>query len=107
MPFYDPTDEEVKDIIRNEGLFQINDLETHAFDLGHCKEESSLQSCRAKPGEKEANWIRAALETMIVAHFGDAINIDTLFAKYAHHVSQHASCMNKTSVTLVVSLVRK
>ncbi|KAG2262534.1 hypothetical protein Bca52824_069613 [Brassica carinata] len=107
MPFYDPTKEEVKEIIRNEGSFQINDLETHAFDLGHSKEESSLQSCRAKPGEKEANCIRAALETILVAHFGDAINMDTLFAKYAHHVSQHASCTNKTSVTLVVSLVRK
>ena len=103
MPFYDPTEEEVKEIIRNEGSFQINDLETHAFDLGHSKEESSLQSCRAKSGEKEANCIRAATETMLVAHFRDAINIDTLFAKYAHHVSQHASCMRKTSVILVVS----
>ncbi|CAF1791296.1 unnamed protein product [Brassica oleracea var. botrytis] len=107
MPFYDPTEEEVKEIIRNEASFQINDLETHAFDLGHSKEESSLQSCRAKSGEKEANCIRAATETMLVAHFRDAINIDTLFAKYAHHVSQHASCINKTSITLVASLVRK
>ncbi|CAN6998930.1 unnamed protein product [Brassica rapa subsp. trilocularis] len=107
MPFYDPTEEEVNEIIRNEGSFQINDLETHAFDLGHSKEESSLQLCRAKPGEKEANCVRAAIETMLVAHFEDAISIETLFAKYAHHVSQHASCMNKTSVTLVVSLVRK
>ncbi|WZY94122.1 hypothetical protein YC2023_066451 [Brassica napus] len=107
MPFYDPTEEEVNEIIRNEGSFQINDLETHAFDLGHSKAESSLQSCRAKPGEKEANCVRAAIETMLVAHFGDAISIDTLFAKYAHHVSQHASCMNKTSVTLVVSLGNK
>ncbi|KAJ0243924.1 S-adenosyl-L-methionine-dependent methyltransferases superfamily protein [Hirschfeldia incana] len=107
LPFYDPTEEEVKEIIRNEGSFQINDLETHAFDLGHSKGESSLQSSRAKQGEKEANCVRAALETMLVAYFGDAINIDTLFAKYAHHVSQHAICMNKTSVTLVISLVRK
>ncbi|CDY51318.1 BnaCnng20630D [Brassica napus] len=100
MPFYDPTEEEVKEIIRNEASFQINDLETHAFDLGHSKEET-------KSGEKEANCIRAATETMLVAHFRDAINIDTLFAKYAHHVSQHASCINKTSITLVASLVRK
>ncbi|XP_048623259.1 salicylate/benzoate carboxyl methyltransferase-like [Brassica napus] len=102
MPLYDPTDEELKEIIINEGSFQINDLETHAFDLGHSKEENR-ESCRAKPGEKEANCIRAAFEMMLVAHFGDAINIDTLFAKYAHHVSQHASCMRKTSVILVVS----
>ncbi|CAH2074177.1 unnamed protein product [Thlaspi arvense] len=107
MPFYDPNEEEVKEIIRNEGSFQINDLETHVFDLGHSNEERSLQSHRVKAGQKEASCIRAVTETMLVAHFGDAIDIDALFEKYAHHVSQHASCRNKTSVTLIVSLIRK
>ncbi|CAA0400600.1 putative SAM dependent carboxyl methyltransferase [Arabidopsis thaliana] len=106
MPFYDPNEEEVKEIIRNEGSFQINDLEMHEFDLGHSKEECSLQSHKAKAGQKEASCIRAVTETMLVAHFGDDI-IDALFHKYAHHVSQHASCRVKTSVTLIVSLVRK
>ncbi|CAH8379803.1 unnamed protein product [Eruca vesicaria subsp. sativa] len=107
MPYYDPTEREVKEIIRNEGSFQINDLEAHPFDLGHCKGESSLQSAGAKPGEKEANCMRAVSEKMLLAHFQDAINIDTMFQKYEHHVSQHASCRIKTSVNLMVSLVRK
>ncbi|XP_010466351.1 PREDICTED: salicylate/benzoate carboxyl methyltransferase-like [Camelina sativa] len=106
MPFYDPNEEEVKEIITNEGSFKINDLETHAFDLGHSDENFSFQSHIAQAGKKEANCIRAVTETMLVAHFGDAINIDTLFEKYAHHVSQHASCKNKTSVSLVISLIR-
>ncbi|XP_024012119.1 salicylate/benzoate carboxyl methyltransferase isoform X2 [Eutrema salsugineum] len=107
LPFYDPNEEEVKEIIRNEGSFQINDLETHVFDLAHCNEDCSLQTHRAKPGEKVANCIRALIETMLVAHFGDAFDIDTLFERYAHHVSQHTSCKNKTSVSLVVTLIRK
>ncbi|XP_013611709.1 PREDICTED: salicylate/benzoate carboxyl methyltransferase-like isoform X1 [Brassica oleracea var. oleracea] len=107
VPFYDPNEEEVKEIIRNEGSFMVNDLEPHVFDLGLSKEEYGLQSDRGKAGEKEANCIRAVTEMMLVSHFGDAINIDTLFEKYAHHVSQHASCKNKTSVSLVVSLIRK
>ena len=107
LPFYDPNEEEMREIIRNEGSFMIKDLETHVFDLGHSNEDYSLQSDRAKAGEKEANCIRAVTEMMLVSHFGDAINIDTLFEKYAHHVSQHASCKNKTSVSLVVSLIRK
>ncbi|KAL1197195.1 Salicylate/benzoate carboxyl methyltransferase [Cardamine amara subsp. amara] len=90
MPFYDPSEEEVKEIIRKEGSFQINDLETHGFDLGHSKEDGSLQAHRVKAGQKEASCIRAVTETMLVAHFGDAI-IDTLFNKYAYHVAQHAS----------------
>ncbi|ESQ40350.1 hypothetical protein EUTSA_v10013754mg [Eutrema salsugineum] len=106
MPFYDPTKEEVTDLIRKEGSFQINDLETHGFDLGHSIEDCSLQPHRVKSGQKEASCIRAVTETMLVAHFGDAINIDTLFNKYAFHVSQHATCTVKTTVTLVVSLIR-
>ncbi|CAH2070213.1 unnamed protein product [Thlaspi arvense] len=104
IPFYDPNEEELKEIIRKEGSFQINDVETHGFDLGHSNEDCSLQSLR---GHKEAGCIRAVTETMLVAHFGDSINIDTLFSKYAHHVSQHTSCNIKTTVTLVVSLIRK
>nr|VDD21106.1 unnamed protein product [Brassica rapa] len=107
VPFYDPNEEEVKEIIRNEGSFMVNNLEPHVFDLGLSNEEYGLQSDKAKAGEKEANCIRAVTEMMLVSHFGDAINIDTLFEKYAHHVSQHASCKKKTSVSLVVSLIRK
>lgn len=108
MPFYDPSKEEVKDMVRKEGSFEINDLETHGFDLSHSIEDrSSLQSHRVKAGQREASCIRAVTETMLVAHFGDAINIDTLFNKYALHVSQHASCRLKTTVSLVVSLIRK
>uniref|UniRef100_A0A1J3JM69 Salicylate/benzoate carboxyl methyltransferase n=1 Tax=Noccaea caerulescens TaxID=107243 RepID=A0A1J3JM69_NOCCA len=107
MPFYDPSEEEVKDMVRKEGSFEINDLETHGFDLSHSIEDcSSLQSHRVKAGQREASCIRAVTETMLVAHFGDAI-IDTLFNKYALHVSQHASCRLKTTVSLVVSLIRK
>lgn len=105
IPFYDPTKEEVQEIIREEGSFQINDLETHGFDLGHSYEDCISQSSRE--GQKEAGCIRAVTESMLVAHFGDSINIDTLFNKYAHHASQHASCKIKTTVTLVVSLIRK
>lgn len=107
MPFYDPSIEEVTDLVRKEGSFEINDLETHGFDLGHSVENCSLQSYGVKAGQKEASCIRAVTETMLVAHFGDDINIDTLFNKYALRVSQHASCRIKTSVSLVVSLIRK
>ncbi|CAH8379485.1 unnamed protein product [Eruca vesicaria subsp. sativa] len=107
VPFYDPNEEEMREIIRNEGSFMINDLETHVFDLGDSNEDHGVQSDRGKAGEKEAKCIRAVTETMLIAHFGDSINMDTLFEKYANHVSQHANCRNKTSVSLVVSLIRK
>ncbi|KFK28317.1 hypothetical protein AALP_AA8G500500 [Arabis alpina] len=108
VPFYDPTEEEVKEIICNEGSFEIDNLEIHGFDLGQSNEDEDyrLHSHISKAGQKEAKCVRAASESMLVAHFGDDI-IDALFDRFAYHASQHASCMNKTSVTVVVSLVRK
>ncbi|KAF8104504.1 hypothetical protein N665_0171s0012 [Sinapis alba] len=101
MPFYDPSKEEVKEVIQNEGSFEINDLEIHGFDLG---QSSNHKEC--KPGQREARCIRAVTESILVAHFGDDI-IDALFNKFAYHASQHAGCTSKTTVTLVVSLIRK
>ncbi|CAH8260112.1 unnamed protein product [Arabidopsis lyrata] len=102
MPFYDPNVQELKQVIRNEGSFEINELETHGFDLGH----SNYEEDDYEAGHDEANCIRAVSEPMLVAHFGEDI-IDTLFDKYAHHVTQHANCRNKTTLSLVVSLTKK
>lgn len=105
MPFYDPNEQELKEVIRNEGSFEINEWEAHGFDLGHSNcdyyEEDEYEA-----GHNEANCIRAVCEPMVVAHFGEDI-MDTLFDKYAHHVTQHANCRNKTTVSLVVSLTKK
>ncbi|KAJ0263810.1 Salicylate/benzoate carboxyl methyltransferase [Hirschfeldia incana] len=104
MPFYDPNEQELKQVIQNEGSFEINDLETHGFDLGHCKCDNEEDNYEA--GYNEAKAVRAVTEPMLVAHFGEDI-IDILFDKYARHVTQHASCRNKTSVTLVLALTKK
>ncbi|XP_010486810.1 PREDICTED: salicylate/benzoate carboxyl methyltransferase-like [Camelina sativa] len=105
MPFYDPNVHELKEVIRNEGSFEINELEAHRFDLGHSNcdyyEEDGYEA-----GRNEANCIRVVTEPMLAAHFGEDI-IDTLFDKYAHHVTQHANCRNKTSVSHVLSLIKK
>ncbi|XP_010547460.1 PREDICTED: salicylate/benzoate carboxyl methyltransferase-like isoform X2 [Tarenaya hassleriana] len=106
VPFYDPDEGEVTEIIRNEGSFKIGELETHEFDLGQSRDEGDYMLGRDKSGEREANCIRAVSEPMLVAHFGQDI-IDTLFTKYAHHVSQHSDCLRKSTVTLVLSLIRK
>ncbi|CAH8339240.1 unnamed protein product [Eruca vesicaria subsp. sativa] len=104
LPFYDPSEQELRDVIQNEGSFEINDLETHGLDLGHsnCVDEED----NYEAGHNEAKSIRAVTEPMLAAHFGEDI-IDILFDKYARHVRQHSSCSNKTCVTLVVGLTKK
>ncbi|XP_010547455.1 PREDICTED: salicylate/benzoate carboxyl methyltransferase-like [Tarenaya hassleriana] len=106
MPFYDPDEGEVKEIIRNEGSFEIDELETHEYNLGDSRDEGDYMLGRYKSGEREANYIRAVSEPMLVAHFGPDIT-DTLFTKYAHHVSRHSDCLHKSTVNLVVSLIKK
>ncbi|XP_048615220.1 salicylate/benzoate carboxyl methyltransferase-like isoform X1 [Brassica napus] len=105
MPFYDPNEQELKEVIQNEGSFEINDLETHGFDLGHSNCDNN-EEYNYEAGYNEAKSIRAVTEPMLIAHFGEDV-IDILFDKYARHVTQHASCRNKTSVTLVVALTKK
>lgn len=103
IPFYDPNEKEVKEMVQKEGSFEIKELETHGYDLGHCNQDETK---RSKSGQNEANYIRAVSEPLLVAHFGEDI-INILFNKFARHVSQHAGCRNKTTVSIVVSLTRK
>lgn len=72
------------------------------FELGlsNHDEDYMLQSQIPKA------WQKAASGQRINADFGVDI-MDALFNKFAYDVSQHASCTNKTTVTLVVSLIRK
>ncbi|CAN8259743.1 unnamed protein product [Cochlearia groenlandica] len=108
MPFYDPNEQELKEVILNEGSFEINDLETYDFDLGLSNrgKEEEEESGEYERGYNEANCIRAVTEPMLVSHFGEDI-VDTLFDRYAHHVTKHVSCKDKTTVSLVVSLTKK
>ncbi|WZZ62568.1 hypothetical protein YC2023_062675 [Brassica napus] len=79
MPFYDPNEQELKEVIQNEGSFEINDLETHGFDLGHSNCDNN-EEYNYEAGYNEAKSIRAVTEPMLIAHFGEDV-IDILFDK--------------------------
>ncbi|KAL0900380.1 hypothetical protein Bca101_084341 [Brassica carinata] len=115
MPFYDPNEQELKEVIQNQGSFEIHDLETHRFDRGDLQTHRFSPGRHSKCGDEEVNYkagynraknVRAITEPMLIAHFGEDV-IDILFDKYARHVTQHSSCTNKTTVTLVVALTKK
>ncbi|ESQ45429.1 hypothetical protein EUTSA_v10010466mg [Eutrema salsugineum] len=110
LPFYDAGEEEVREVVQNEGSFEINNFETHEHLVPYKdSQEDDDETCRLKFGEIMANRKRSITEPMLVAHFGDAI-IDRLFKKYAHNAARHyivsRSC-TKTTVNFVVSLTRK
>ncbi|EOA17857.1 hypothetical protein CARUB_v10006262mg [Capsella rubella] len=103
LPFYNPDETELKEVIENQGSLEINNFETilgfpFSNKTGHSSEVED---------EDKASEIRSIIEPMLVAHFGDAI-IDQLFEKYTYHACQRYDTLrNKRTVRFFVSLTRK
>ncbi|CAH2064436.1 unnamed protein product [Thlaspi arvense] len=112
LPFYNPDEGEVREIVRNEGSFEFNKFDKFEFPFPpktvECEEEGRYvdQSRRLENAKMFARSTRSITESMLVAHFGDAI-IDRLFNKLAHLAAQISSNRYKTTVQCVVSLTRK
>lgn len=113
LPFYVPNEGEVREIVENEGSFEINKIETHEFPLSYTIKydedgDYNEESRRLEVGRKMANVIRAITEPLLVAHFGDTIIIDRIFDKFAHRASQaYDSLIRETTFSIMASLTRK
>uniref|UniRef100_A0A1J3HUL4 Salicylate/benzoate carboxyl methyltransferase n=1 Tax=Noccaea caerulescens TaxID=107243 RepID=A0A1J3HUL4_NOCCA len=111
MPFYDPNEGEVKEVVEREGSFEINMIETLEF-VNHFPTSENVvdeSSDQFKHWQKIANGVRCITESILVPHFGEAI-MDRLFHRYAVHAAKHFTVSIRpptTSVNLVVSLTRK
>ncbi|KAJ0253641.1 hypothetical protein HA466_0112970 [Hirschfeldia incana] len=111
MPFYNPNEEEVREVVINEGSFKINKVETHdhivPYKIEKDEEELSLQFIEA--GKERATGIRCITEALLAAHFGETV-IDQVFGKYAQYMAKYLSvsshCPNMT-LNIVFSLTRK
>ncbi|CAA7055053.1 unnamed protein product [Microthlaspi erraticum] len=112
MPFYDPEEGEVREVVESEGSFEINKIETREFLVHYASSGEDVDyetSDRFKQWQDIANSIRCISESILVPHFGETI-MDRLFHRYAIHVAKHLTVSTphpKTTVNLVVSLTRK
>ncbi|ESQ45426.1 hypothetical protein EUTSA_v10011047mg, partial [Eutrema salsugineum] len=111
MPFYNPNEDEVREVISNEGSFEINKIETHdhivPYKIEKDKEQISLQSIEA--GKERATGIRCITEPLLVAHFGEAV-IEPVFDKYAQYMANYlgvSSHRPNMTLNIVVSLTKK
>ncbi|ESQ44653.1 hypothetical protein EUTSA_v10003235mg [Eutrema salsugineum] len=113
LPFYQPNEEEVREVVRKEGSFEIKKIETHELLVSNKTGEDEDddyddQSHGIKIGKNMANITRAITEPMLVAHFGDTIIVDCLFKKFVHHATQnYASFPRQTTFNIIISLIRK
>ncbi|AEE76570.1 S-adenosyl-L-methionine:salicylic acid carboxyl methyltransferase-like protein; floral nectary-specific protein-like [Arabidopsis thaliana] len=116
LPYYSPDESEVKEVIENEGSFEIKNFETifgllFSYKTGHSEvkddDDDVDHSRRFEVVKTRANMTRSIIEPMLVAHFGEAI-IDRLFDKYIYHACQRYDTLrNKPTVNFFVSLTRK
>ncbi|KAG7579059.1 SAM dependent carboxyl methyltransferase [Arabidopsis thaliana x Arabidopsis arenosa] len=112
MPFYNPNEEEVREVILKDGSFEINKIEKFDHVVPYKidrQEEDEHQSLQLEAGIKHASWARCITEPLLVAHFGDAI-IEPVFNKYAHYMAKYLSVSNhrpNMTLVIVVSLTRK
>ncbi|ESQ45430.1 hypothetical protein EUTSA_v10010465mg [Eutrema salsugineum] len=111
LPFYNPDEGEVREIVAKEGSFEINKFGTFKFPTPHekgCVEEGDYSDqSRLENSKNFANSLRSVTEAMLAGHFGDAI-IDRLFNKLTHRVADISSnYFNTKTAECFVSLTRK
>ncbi|XP_071694167.1 S-adenosyl-L-methionine:benzoic acid/salicylic acid carboxyl methyltransferase 3-like [Rutidosis leptorrhynchoides] len=110
IPFYSPCEEEVRNVIQNEGSFNLDKLsdfqvnwDPHDTDYTSLKDSIELSDAH---GESFAKAKRAVVEPMLASHFGSSI-IEMVFKKYAKYVSEHLVKSKTRTFNIVISLTKK
>ncbi|KAK6922680.1 SAM dependent carboxyl methyltransferase [Dillenia turbinata] len=104
MPYYNPCTREMESMVENEGSFNLDKMETFQVNWDVCDEDDKDAS-----GRNVANCIRAIVEPMLTDHFrfGSGGVIDSLFEKYANHVTKHLASEKTKVFNIAISLTRK
>ncbi|KAK0591680.1 hypothetical protein LWI29_006283 [Acer saccharum] len=98
VPYYTPSQEEVKEMIDKEGSFAVDLMETFAIDVGDKDIWSDATSC--------ANNIRSFTEPMISHHFGVEI-LDELYDKITDLIVQDFAKTEPDKIINIVVVLRR
>ncbi|XP_021300864.1 salicylate carboxymethyltransferase [Herrania umbratica] len=94
--FYAPSTSEIEGEVRREGSFEVDRLEMFEIER-EAKDGESY-------GTAVAMTVRAIQESMICNHFGDGIDLDTLFNNYGEMVDEEMAKQEIKPITFVVVL---
>ncbi|KAE8717822.1 hypothetical protein F3Y22_tig00110020pilonHSYRG00112 [Hibiscus syriacus] len=107
LPLYSPCKEEIAEIIKREGPFEINTLQVFEVDKDPLLRQLLCNKDCIEIGNFFANSARAVLEPIICSHFGEAI-IDKLFMRLAAYTADALNLgMTYKHANIVVSLTKK
>jgi len=109
LPFYAPSVDEVRDVIRQSEAFDINHIQLfeynwdpHDDDL----DDGELVLDSSRSGANVAQCIRAVIEPLVARHFGEHI-LDDLFEIYARNVAAHLRKVKTKYPVIVLSLAAR
>ncbi|MCL7031161.1 hypothetical protein MKW94_029043 [Papaver nudicaule] len=106
FPTYFPSPEEVKAIIRSEGSFRVNQLETfHVNWDGNDPSEGGSMTDKSSSSYRIANHMRAVSESLLISQFGEEM-IDELFARFGERVAEYAVKEKTEYTNLVISVTK-
>ncbi|XP_057469069.1 probable jasmonic acid carboxyl methyltransferase 2 [Actinidia eriantha] len=112
VPYYAPCPEELKSVVKTEGSFVVDRLETFEIDWDGGVLSNSISEARKtdletfSSGQRVAKTIRAVVEPMLESHFGKQI-MDDLFYRYSAIVDDYLSENRTKYIILVVSFTKK
>nr|XP_043637565.1 benzoate carboxyl methyltransferase-like [Erigeron canadensis] len=110
MPFYLPCEDEVRNHIKNEGSFSLDNLNVFQvnwdpYDTDYTSMKDSSESSYIH-AINAARVIRAIAEPLLTSHFGSSI-IEALFEKYGQHLAKHLVNKKTRHFGIVISLTKK
>ncbi|GLT39169.1 hypothetical protein SLA2020_133750 [Shorea laevis] len=94
--FYAASKGEIEDEVRKEGSFELERMEMFEIERDEVKAESY--------GRTVAKAVRAIQESMLCNHFGEGINLETLFDIYGRMVDEEIAKEEIKPITLVILL---
>ncbi|XP_062220140.1 anthranilate O-methyltransferase 2-like [Phragmites australis] len=104
LPFYAPSIDEVREVIQQSELFDINHIQLFESNWDpHDDLDGDLVLDSVQSGVNVARSIRAVVEPLIAHHFGGHI-LDDLFEMFAQNVAKHLQKVKTKYPVIVLSL---
>ena len=106
LPFYAPSVDEVRDVIRQSQAFDVTHIqlfESNWDPHDDTEDDGDLVLDGVQSGVNVAKSIRAVIGPLIAHHFGEHV-LDDLFELYAKNVAVHLQKVKTKYPVIVVSL---
>ncbi|KAJ0475425.1 putative methyltransferase [Helianthus annuus] len=109
LPHYFPCVDEVRDTIKNEGSFTLDNLSDFQVnwdpqDTDYTNTNDSIELSN-EHGRNTAKLVRAVTEPLLTSHFGSSI-IDVLFKKFEKHLTEQLAIKKTKHFIILISLTK-